>query len=72
MNQITEQAVLEKLSNIIDPDLRKDIVTLGFIKDLEISGGDVSFRIVLTTPACPVKEQFETDAKGTRRFDCGR
>ncbi len=63
MNQITEQAVLEKLSNIIDPDLRKDIVTLGFIKDLEISGGDVSFRIVLTTPACPVKEQFETDAK---------
>lgn len=63
MNQITEQAVLEKLANIIDPDLRKDIVTLGFIKDLEINGGDVSFRIVLTTPACPVKEQFETDAR---------
>ncbi len=62
MNQITEQAVLEKLSNIIDPDLRKDIVTLGFVKDLEISGGDVSFRIVLTTPACPVKEAFEAEA----------
>ena len=63
MSQITEQAVLEKLTNIIDPDLKKDIVTLGFVKDLEINGGDVSFRIVLTTPACPVKEAFENEAK---------
>ncbi len=62
MSQITEQSVLEKLANIIDPDLKKDIVTLGFVKDLAISGGDVSFRIVLTTPACPVKEAFETEA----------
>lgn len=63
MNQISEQAVLDQLKNIVDPDLRQDIVTLGFVKDLEITGGDVSFRIVLTTPACPVKEQFEIDAK---------
>ena len=63
MNQITEEQVLEKLKNIIDPDLNKDIVTLEFVKDLEISGGDVSFRIVLTTPACPVKEMFETQAQ---------
>ncbi|MEO6590262.1 MAG: Mrp/NBP35 family ATP-binding protein [Pyrinomonadaceae bacterium] len=62
MSQITEQAVLEKLANIIDPDLKKDIVTLGFVKDLAISGGGVSFRIVLTTPACPVKEAFEAEA----------
>ena len=62
MSQITEQAVLDKLKNIIDPDLRKDIVTLGFVKDLAISGGNVSFRIVLTTPACPVKEAFEAEA----------
>lgn len=62
MNQITKDQVLEKLSNIIDPDLRKDIVTLDFVKDLEISDGKVSFRIVLTTPACPVKEMFETEA----------
>ncbi len=60
---ITEAAVLEKLSHIIDPDLGKDIVSLGFVKDLAISGGEVSFRLVLTTPACPVKEAFETDAK---------
>ncbi len=62
MNQISEQKVLDQLKNIIDPDLRKDIVTLGFVKDLAISGGDVSFRIVLTTPACPVKEAFEAEA----------
>jgi ATP-binding protein involved in chromosome partitioning len=63
MNQISEQAVLETLKNIIDPDLRKDIVTLGFVRDLQINGGDVSFRIVLTTPACPVKEEMETQAR---------
>lgn len=63
MSQVTEEAVLGQLSNIIDPDLNKDIVTLEFVKDLKIEGGDVSFRIVLTTPACPVKEEFETQAK---------
>ncbi len=62
MSQITEQAVLDALKQIIDPDLRKDIVTLGFIKDLAIDGGNVSFRIVLTTPACPVKEEMESQA----------
>ena len=63
MSQITEEQVLDKLRNIQDPDLGKDIVTLEFIKDFKIEGGDVSFRIVLTTPACPVKEQFENEAK---------
>ncbi len=62
MNQVTEEAVLDKLRNITDPDLHKDIVTLDFVKDLKIDGGNVSFRIVLTTPACPVKEEFETQA----------
>lgn len=62
MSQLTNEIVLESLKQIIDPDLRKDIVTLGFIKDLSIEGGDVSFRIVLTTPACPVKEQMEAQA----------
>ena len=63
MSNITEAAVLESLKQIIDPDLRKDIVTLGFIRDLHIEGGDVSFRIVLTTPACPVKEEMEGMAR---------
>jgi len=63
MNQLSEQIILEALKQIIDPDLRKDIVTLGFIRDLAINAGAVSFRIVLTTPACPVKEEMETAAR---------
>jgi len=62
MSQPTEEIILNSLKQIIDPDLRKDIVTLGFIKDLKIEGGEVSFRIVLTTPACPVKEEMEAQA----------
>ena len=46
----------------MDPDLRKDIVSLGFIKDLQIDGGGVAFAIELTTPACPVKEQLREQA----------
>jgi ATP-binding protein involved in chromosome partitioning len=63
MSQVTEQSVLDALRRIQDPDLHKDIVTLGFIKDLKIDDGRVSFRIVLTTPACPVKEEMETEAR---------
>ncbi|MDT7543273.1 MAG: ATP-binding protein involved in chromosome partitioning [Acidobacteriota bacterium] len=63
MAQISEQSVLGALSAVIDPDLHKDIVTLGFVKDLKIEGGDVSFRIVLTTPACPVREQLQQQAE---------
>lgn len=62
MNQISEAVVLESLKQIIDPDLKKDIVTLGFIHNLKIKDGDVAFTIMLTTPACPVKEQMETQA----------
>lgn len=61
--QLTEQIVLNALSKIQDPDLHKDIVALGFIKDLKIENGEVSFRIVLTTPACPVKDQMEEAAR---------
>lgn len=63
MTQITEQSVLAALGQINDPDLHKDIVTLGFIRDLKIDGSEVSFRIVLTTPACPVKELMEEQAR---------
>src|SRR4030095_12953897 len=62
MSKLTEELVLNSLRQIIDPDLRKDIVTLGFVKDLAIDSGNVSVRIVLTTPACPVKEQMESQA----------
>ncbi|MEK7793209.1 MAG: P-loop NTPase [Candidatus Hydrogenedentota bacterium] len=59
----TEAQVLDSMRHIIDPDLGKDIVSLGFIKALKIDGGDVSFTVELTTPACPVKEQFRTDCE---------
>src|SRR3989475_8386556 len=63
MSQVTENAVMDALRQIKDPDLHKDIVTLGFIKDLKINNGDVSFRIVLTTPACPVREEMQSAAR---------
>jgi ATP-binding protein involved in chromosome partitioning len=56
---VTEQAVLAALATIRDPDLHRDIVSLGFIKNLRIDGGKVSFAIELTTPACPVRKQME-------------
>ena len=59
----TEQAVLEALRAVKDPDLRKDIVSLNFVKDLKITQGKVSFTIQLTTPACPVKKEMERWAK---------
>jgi ATP-binding protein involved in chromosome partitioning len=51
------------LCQITDPDLGRDIVTLGFVKDLQIDGGNVSFAIELTTPACPVRDQMKEDAQ---------
>jgi ATP-binding protein involved in chromosome partitioning len=55
----TEAQVLDAMRHIIDPDLGRDIVSLGFIKDVQIDGGKVSFRVELTTPACPIKERFK-------------
>ena len=53
---LTEAAVLDALRQVMDPDLHRDIVTLGFVKEIAIDGGRVSFKVELTTPACPVKE----------------
>jgi ATP-binding protein involved in chromosome partitioning len=55
---ITKEQVLEALKNVEDPDLKKDLVTLGMIKDLEIDGKNVNFTVILTTPACPMKEMI--------------
>src|SRR5215510_9474697 len=60
-------AVLSALRVVIDPDLHKDIVSLGFVKDLAISDGRVTFAIELTTPACPVKDQMREQAAATVR-----
>lgn len=58
---LTEESVKHALSHVDDPDLKKDLVTLGMIKDIEISGNRVAFRVVLTTPACPLKEKIRQD-----------
>ncbi len=58
---MTENDILKALSNVNEPDLGKDIVTLNMVKDISISDNVVAFTIVLTTPACPLKEVMRTD-----------
>lgn len=58
-----EQAVLDALRKVKDPDLNKDIVSLNFVKDLVVQDDTVSFTIELTTPACPVKKEMEQWAR---------
>jgi ATP-binding protein involved in chromosome partitioning len=53
---MTTEAILQALSNVQEPDLGKDLVTLNMVKDIVIDGDAVSFTIVLTTPACPMKD----------------
>ena len=53
---MTEQDILQALSNVQEPDLGKDLVTLNMVKDIDIDGNKVSFTVVLTTPACPMKD----------------
>jgi len=59
---VTEEKVLDVLKRVQDPDLHKDIVSLGFIRNLKIEGGNVAFDLNLTTPACPVKDQMRDEA----------
>jgi ATP-binding protein involved in chromosome partitioning len=61
--QVDQAVVLEALKVVRDPDLNRDIVSLGFIKDLRVDGGRVAFTIELTTPACPVKDQMRDQAR---------
>lgn len=60
---ITEKEILKALSSITDPDLQKDIVSLGFVKNINIKDKKVSFDIELTTPACPIKAEFKKSAE---------
>ena len=53
---MTQEDILKALGNVQEPDLGSDIVSLNMVKDLQINGNDVSFTIVLTTPACPMKD----------------
>ncbi len=60
---VSKDQVLSVLRTIQDPDLHKDIVSLGFVKEVKIEGEEVDFTIELTTPACPVKDQMKSEAE---------
>jgi ATP-binding protein involved in chromosome partitioning len=60
---VSHEAVMAALRTIKDPDLNRDIVSLNFVRDLEITGSCVKFKLVLTTPACPVKEKLQQAAR---------
>jgi ATP-binding protein involved in chromosome partitioning len=62
-NELTSEKVLAALRRVQEPELHQDLVTLNMIRNLEIQGGDVSFTIMLTTPACPLRGQIEKEAR---------
>src|SRR5208282_3320511 len=62
-SQVSPKDVLNALRTVKDPDLGRDIVTLGFIKQLEVGDNRVSFALQLTTPACPVRDQLVAQAR---------
>lgn len=77
---IDERDVLSALGKVIDPELHIDIVRAGMVKDLKVTGNDVSVKIELTTPACPMKDKIEKDVEaalaavpniGARQVDWG-
>lgn len=63
MANVLESKVLEVLKTVMDPDLHKNIVSLGFVKNMKIEGGTVKLDVELTTPACPVKEQLKNECE---------
>ncbi|MFN3800421.1 Mrp/NBP35 family ATP-binding protein [Belliella pelovolcani] len=58
---ISKEQILQALATVEDPDLKKDLVTLGMIQDISIEENKVSFKVVLTTPACPLKEVIKNN-----------
>ena len=62
-NTMSVERIKEALSRVQDPDLNKDLISLDFIRDIRITGQDVSFTIQLTTPACPLKDKLRQDSE---------
>ncbi len=63
MQSVSKEMVFAALSHVQEPELRKDLISLNMIRDLEINGDKVKFTIILTTPACPLKTQIENEAR---------
>ena len=66
---ISEQDVMAALATVDDPELHKDLVSLGFIENLSIDGASVTFTVMLTTPACPMKDVIRRDCETALRRD---
>lgn len=60
---MTQDEILKALSTVQEPDLGKDLVTLNMVRDIEINGDEISFTVILTTPACPLKDMIGNDCK---------
>ena len=63
MERVSEERVFEALRQVEDPELHRDIVSLGMVKNLAVNDGQVSFTVELTTPACPLRETIDADCK---------
>jgi len=63
MSKITREAVLSALGKVQEPELHQDLVTLGMVREIEIDGDTVSFSVMLTTPACPLRGRIEKEAR---------
>ena len=64
---VTREQVLQALATVQEPELHRDLVTLDMIQNLKIDGGQVSFTVMLTTPACPLKGVMERDIRAALR-----
>jgi len=63
MSNITQEAILKALSAVQEPDLGQDLVTLNMVRNIEIENGNISFTVMLTTPACPFRAKLERESK---------
>lgn len=68
---LNEKDILKALSTVIDPDIKRDLVSLNMIKEVKISGNTIGFTVVLTTPACPLKEKIRQDCEDAIRQIAG-
>ncbi len=67
----TEERVLKAMRNVIDPDLKKDLVTLNMVRNIKFEGKKIIFDLVLTTPACPLKDALRNDSLAALRAEFG-
>ena len=63
MSEVDKETIIAALKSVTDPDLGRDIVSLGFVKEVKLCGGAATLTIELTTPACPAKDQMKEEAE---------